>query len=151
MHLDLIVDRVMGVNMIERTYTELSRLGSFIERYEYLKLNALVGMETFGYDRYLNQLLYRSREWRRSRDFVITRDNGCDLGMEGYDIGGFITVHHMNPITPEQIKSGCENIFDSEFLICTMDITHKAIHYGDASLLRKPLVERRKNDTCPWL
>lgn len=133
-----------------RSYTELRRIKTFEERYQYLRLRGVVGEATFGYDRYLNQILYTSGEWKRTRDIVIIRDDGCDLGVDGFEIYGSITVHHMNPITPQDIELGREHVYDPEFLICTTDLTHKAIHYGDESLLPKMPVERRRNDTCPW-
>lgn len=134
-----------------RTYSELSQLKTFEERYRYLKLGGIVGQETFGFDRYLNQVFYTSKEWRSVRDKVIIRDNGCDLGIEEYEINGhMILIHHMNPITVEDILNREDYIFDSEFLICTTKRTHNAIHYGDESLLPQKPVVRRKNDTCPW-
>lgn len=133
-----------------RTYSELIRLPTFIERYRYLRLSGHVGQETFGYDRYLNQLLYTSGKWRSLRDEIIIRDSGCDLGHEGFEIHGRIIVHHMNPITIEDIENESEYVFNPEFLICTTHNTHSAIHYGDESLLITAPVERRKNDTCPW-
>lgn len=133
-----------------RTYRELRRIRSFEGRYEYLKLGGTIGVSTFGYDRYLNQILYTSDRWRKIRDEVIVRDEGCDLGIEGYELHGGIWVHHMNPITPEDLESGSEDVYDPEFLICSAKLTHSAIHYGDISLLPKPPVERRKNDTIPW-
>lgn len=134
-----------------RTYSELSQLKTFEERYRYLKLGGIVGQETFGFDRYLNQVFYTSKEWRSVRDKVIIRDNGCDLGIEEYEINGhMILIHHMNPITVEDILNCEDYIFDPEFLICTTKRTHNAIHYGDESLLPQKPVVRRKNDTCPW-
>lgn len=134
-----------------RTYSDLCRLETFEERYRYLRLPGRVGEETFGYDRYLNQLLYRSGQWRRTRDIVIIRDNGCDLGIDDYEIRGqIIVVHHMNQITIEDIELNRPEIFDLEFLITTTDNTHKAIHYGNESLLPRPPIIRRRNDTCPW-
>lgn len=134
-----------------RTYSELIKLPTFEERFEYLRLNGSVGQETFGFDRYLNQLFYqRSHKWKSVRDFVIIRDNGCDLGVEGYEISGRILVHHMNPITAKDIERESEFLLDPEYLISTVHNTHNAIHYGDESLLIKAPVERRKNDTCPW-
>lgn len=138
------------MKMITRTYTELSRLKTFKERYEYLKLSGRVGQSTFGYDRYLNQILYKSPKWRKARDAVIIRDNGCDLGVEGYEIYDKIIVHHMNPITVEDIENENKDIFNPEFLISSSDITHKAIHYGDEDLLPKLPIERRPGDTIPW-
>lgn len=136
--------------MMIRTYTELSRLATFEERYEYLRLGGSVGKETFGYDRYLNQILYRSQKWKDVRELVIIRDNGCDLGVEGYEIYGKIIIHHMNPITIEDIERQSDFLFNPEFLICTVHNTHNAIHYGDESLLPKAPIIRSKNDTCPW-
>lgn len=134
-----------------RTYSELITMPSFEERYRYLKLDGVVGEETFGFDRYLNQLFYRSKEWKTIRNFVITRDNGCDLGMDGHDIYGKILVHHMNPISKDDILGRSEYLLDPEFLISTIKNTHDAIHYGDESLLITEPIQRRKNDTCPWL
>jgi hypothetical protein len=125
-------------------------LSTFEERYEYLRIGGLVGESTFGYERYLNQMLYSSSQWRRVRDQVIIRDNGCDLGMEGYSIGGRIIIHHMNPITAEQIEESAAEIFDPEYLICVSDRTHNAIHFGDKSLLPQLPIERQPNDMCPW-
>jgi hypothetical protein len=140
----------MNTNGI-RTYSELITLPTHIERFDYLKLGGSVGKETFGYDRYLNQLLYqRNSRWRKSRDEVIIRDNGCDLGVEGYEIHGKILVHHMNPITMDDILKDRDWIYDPEFLICTTHITHNAIHYGDEKILTKAPIERTPNDTCPW-
>ena len=133
-----------------RTYTELSQLATYEERFRYLRLQGAVGRETFGYDRYINQILYTSQKWRAARDKVIFRDNGCDLGVEGYDIYGKIIIHHMNPITLEDIERERSWIFDPEFLICTTHMTHNAIHYGDENLLIKAPIERKPNDTCPW-
>ena len=134
-----------------RTYSELITLPSFEERFEYLKLSGRVGDETFGRDRYLNQLLYqRSDKWKASRREVILRDNGCDLGCEGYEIYGQIIVHHMNPITIDDVLNLDPKVFDPEFLISTMHRTHNAIHYGNADLLITAPIERRRNDTCPW-
>lgn len=133
-----------------RTYSELITLPTFEERYRYLRLGGRVGEETFGFDRYLNQLLYKSDKWLRVRDKVILRDNGCDLGIEGREIRGKILVHHMNPITVEDIVLGREEVFDPEFLISTVKSTHDAIHYGDESLLILAPIERSRYDTCPW-
>lgn len=133
-----------------RTYDELSKLTTFEERFKYLKLDGEVGKETFGFDRYLNQQFYRSREWRSLRDFVIIRDNGCDLGIEGYEIHGKIYIHHMNPITAEDIKTQSEFLLDPNYLIVVSFNTHNAVHYGDEDLLIKAPVERKVNDTCPW-
>ena len=136
--------------MIIKTYSELIKLKTFEERYEYLKLGGIVGKETFGFDRYLNQTFYKTDEWLSIRDHVIVRDNGCDLGIEGREIHSRILVHHMNPITKEDILSRSEHLLNPEYLICTIKSTHDAIHYGDESLLITIPVERRKNDTCPW-
>lgn len=133
-----------------KTYSELSQIQTFEDRFRYLKLTGIVGKETFGYDRYLNQLFYSSKKWKSIRDHVIVRDNGCDLGAEGYDIHGRIIIHHMNIITREDIERESEYLLDPEFLITTTHNTHNAIHYGDESLLMSKPIERTKNDTCPW-
>lgn len=133
-----------------RTYSELLKLHSFEERFEYLRLDGTVGEATFGFDRYLNQLFYRSQKWRRIKDKVIIRDMGCDLGVEGYEIYGRIIVHHMNPITIEDIESESEYLLNPEYLISTAHNTHNAIHYGDDSLLIKAPIVRTRYDTCPW-
>lgn len=133
-----------------RTYTELSKLKTFRERYEYLKIGGKVGEDTFGFDRYLNQVFYKTPEWRSARDAVIVRDCGCDLGVEGHDIYGKIIVHHMNPITMEDIVKRSDFLINPEYLITTVHSTHNAIHYGDESLLPIVPVERTKGDTCPW-
>lgn len=133
-----------------RTYSELITLPTFEERYEYLRLGGRVGQDTFGFDRYLNQVFYRSQKWKDSRDFVIIRDNGCDLAMEGYEIHGKILIHHMNPITLRDIEYETDNLLDPEYLISTILNTHNAIHYGDRSLLITAPMERVPNDTCPW-
>lgn len=139
----------MKITMI-RTYSELITLPTFEERYRYLRLGGKVGDETFGFDRYLNQIFYKTEEWLRLRDYVIIRDNGCDLGIEGREIHGRILVHHMNPITKDDILRRSEYLLNPEYLICTVKRTHDAIHYGDDSLLFKEPVMRTKNDTCPW-
>lgn len=133
-----------------RTYSELIIRNSFVDRYNYLKLVGQVGVETFGFDRYINQMLYKSQKWLEARRKVIIRDKGCDLGVDGYEIGDRIIVHHMNPITLEDIEEEKPEIFNPEFLISCSFITHNAIHYGDESLLPKLPVERSANDTCPW-
>ena len=133
-----------------KTYSELITIPTFEERFEYLKLDGQVGVETFGFNRYLNQVFYKSDEWLSIRDYVITRDNGCDLGMEGYEIYGRILIHHINPITKDDIIQRSRNLLDPENLITTVKRTHDAIHYGDSNLLIKAPIERRKNDTCPW-
>ena len=133
-----------------KTYSELITIPTFEERFEYLKLDGQVGVETFGFNRYLNQVFYKSDEWLSIRDYVITRDNGCDLGMEGYEIYGRILIHHINPITKDDIIQRSRILLDPENLITTVKRTHDAIHYGDSNLLMKSPIERRKNDTCPW-
>lgn len=133
-----------------RTYTELTKLRTFRDRFEYLKLDGLVGEETFGFERYLNQQFYHSFEWRRIRDQVIARDLGCDLAMEGYEIHEPILIHHMNPITAADIRHGTEFLADPDYLICVTKNTHNAIHYGDASMLITEPIERTPNDTSPW-
>lgn len=134
-----------------RTYSELSKLKTFRERYEYLKLDGTIGEETFGFDRYINQMFYKSEEWKRIRNYVITRDNGCDLGISDRKIvDSVILVHHMNPITKEDIINKNEILLDPEYLITTIKPTHDAIHYGDENLLAEDLIVRSKNDTCPW-
>ena len=137
--------------MIIRTYSELVLLPTFRERFQYLQLKDAVGVETFGFDRYINQMFYRSREWKSVRDFVIVRDNGCDLGVEGYEINNGIIIHHMNPISKRDIFDATEFLLNPEFLISTILSTHNAIHYGDESLLNSRIpIERTRNDTCPW-
>lgn len=133
-----------------RTYTELCTFRTFKERYEYLKLDGIVGESTFGFDRYLNQVFYRSQKWRSIRDQVIIRDEGCDLGVEGYDIYNKIIIHHMNPISVDDIENESDYLLNPEFLICTTHNTHNAIHYGDERLLATGPIARTKNDTCPW-
>lgn len=133
-----------------RTFSELSRLTTFEERYEYLRLGGEVGIATFGYDRYLNQAFYHSKEWQWVRNEIIIRDNGCDLGMEDYDIKSRIYIHHMNPILLEQIEERDPSILDPEFLICVSHQTHNAIHFGDASLLPQLPIERKPGDTTLW-
>ena len=136
--------------MTSRSYSELVKLPTFSERYNYLRLVGQVGSTTFGFDRYLNQSFYTSRDWRQVRHAVIARDSGCDLGLEGYEIFDRVYVHHMNPLTKKQVLAADENMFDLEYLIsCTLN-THNAIHYGDESLLVMPLVERRPGDIKLW-
>ena len=132
------------------TYSELSRLQTFEERFEYAKLGGVIGESTFGFDRYLNQALYRSPEWRRLRNQIIIRDNGCDLGVDGMSIGKYIIVHHLNPLTIEDLDERNEDIFNPEYLVCVSRNTHNAIHFGDEGLLPKGPIERCPNDTCPW-
>lgn len=133
-----------------KSYSVVILLPTLEERFEYLKLKGKVGAETFGYDRYLNQVLYHDPEWRRIRNDVIIRDNGCDLGVEGHEIHGRILIHHINPITIDDVKLRRYCVFDLDNLICTSHNTHNAIHYGDANLLPKNPIERKPNDTCPW-
>lgn len=133
-----------------KTYSELIRLPTFEERFEYLKLKGPVGKDTFGHDRYLNQVFYTSQEWRRLRDKIIIRDNGCDLGIEGREIGGKIYIHHLNPLAVNDILAHSEYLVNPEYLICTSFETHNAIHYGDINLLPRNPIERKRNDTCPW-
>lgn len=133
-----------------KTYSELRRLLTFEERLDYLRLDGVVGKDTFGFDRYVNQRFYRSAEWRSVRDQVIIRDCGCDLGVDGYTIFGNILIHHMNPISVDDIQSVSDYLLDPEYLICTTHRTHNAIHYGDSSLIATEPIERSKYDTCPW-
>lgn len=133
-----------------KTYSELILLPTFEERFRYLQLNGSVGRETFGFDRYMNQIFYRSQRWKSIRDYVIIRDHGCDLGVKGYEIHGRILIHHMNPITLFDIENESEFLLNPEYLISTVHNTHNAIHFGDENLLIKAPVERTKNDTCPW-
>lgn len=133
-----------------RSYTELSQLETFEERYHYLALRGSVGEPTFGSDRWINQQFYTSRQWRDIRHEVIVRDEGCDLGVEGYDIHSKLIIHHMNPITVQNIRHGDDDILDPEFLITTTLRTHNAIHYGDERQLLRPFVERRPGDTKLW-
>ena len=133
-----------------RTYSELILLPTFEERFKYLQLNGRVGDDTFGFDRYINQIFYKSADWKRIRDQIIIRDNGCDLALEGYEIYGRILIHHMNPITVKDVELSTEYLMNPEYLICVTHNTHNAIHYGDEKLLMKGPVVRTKNDTCPW-
>lgn len=136
--------------MIIRTYSDLIQLPTFEERFRYLQLNSSVGKETFGFDRYLNQNFYRSAEWKRIRDKVIIRDNGCDLGVDDRLIYGRVIIHHMNPVTDKDIVDLTSFLLNPEYLICVSHNTHNAIHYGNEDLLMKGPVIRTKNDTCPW-
>lgn len=137
--------------MMIRTYSELIRISDFKGRFRYLQLYGKVGLDTFGFDRVFNQKFYRSKEWRQIRDKIIVRDLGCDLGIEGYEIiHQPIVIHHMNPISLKDIEDSTDFLLNPEYLICTTDRTHKAIHYGDESLLMLPFTERSRNDTCPW-
>ena len=133
-----------------RSYTELSQISDYEARYRYLKLRGRVGDETFGFDRIFNQMFYRSGEWQSVRRDIIVRDCGCDMGVSGHEIGGRIVIHHMNPIDINDIRNSTEYLLNPEYLICVSENTHKAIHYGDESLIDRPLIERRPNDTCPW-
>lgn len=133
-----------------RSYSELSRLETFQQRFDYLRLVGSVGVSTFGFDRYLNQTLYKSPRWKSVRDLIILRDNGCDLGVPGYEILHQITVHHINPITPEEIINGADMIFDPNFLVCVSHKTHMAIHYGDEDFTYLLPADRRPGDTKPW-
>jgi hypothetical protein len=133
-----------------RTFSELSQLATFEDRFEYLSLKGVVGESTFGFERHLNQKFYTSREWRLARDEVITRDYGCDLAMPGFEIHTRILIHHMNPITPEDIVHSNVDILDPEYLISVTHRTHNAIHYGDKHLLALPVIERRPGDTRLW-
>ena len=133
-----------------RTYSELITIPTFEERFEYLQLKGSVGKDTFGYDRYLNQLLYRAPEWKRLRNQIIIRDCGCDLACEGYDIHSKVLIHHLNPITVEDVLARSRKVFDPDNLVCVSHNTHNAIHYGDVDLLVTGPIIRTKNDTCPW-
>lgn len=141
----------MNQKRIIRTYSELIQLPTFEERFEYLKIGSSIGIETFGHDRYLNQKFYTSKEWRRFRNDIIIRDNGCDLGIEGLDIYGPIFIHHINPINIEDLlENRLEFLLNPEYAICCSELTHKAIHYSNIDLLPKGPIIRTRNDTCPW-
>ena len=143
--------QVMVIKMTTiRTYSELIRLPTFEERYKYLQLKGSVGIDTFGFDRYLNQKFYKSKEWKRIRDYVIIRDNGCDLGIADRTIDRRVIIHHMNPIDLKDIQDVSDFLLNPEYLITTTHSTHNAIHYGDEQLLVKESVIRKPNDTCPW-
>ena len=133
-----------------RSYSDLRRLESFEDRWRYLSLRGMVGQSTFGFDRYINQKFYTSKEWRQVRSHIITRDEGCDLGIPGYEIHSRLVIHHMNPLTVSQLVRDDDSIFDPEYLITTTHQTHNAIHYGDEKLLAKPFVERAAGDTKLW-
>ena len=133
-----------------KTYSELITIPTFEERFEYLQLKGSVGKDTFGYDRHLNQVLYRSPEWKRLRNQIIIRDCGCDLACEGYDIHSKVLIHHLNPITVEDVLARSRKVFDPDNLVCVSHNTHNAIHYGDVDLLATGPIIRTKNDTCPW-
>jgi hypothetical protein len=141
---------ITAMTMRTRTYSELRRLGTLEERYKYLALSGEVGRSTFGFDRYLNQQFYTSREWRHIRDQIIVRDNGCDLGVDGHEIHSRLYIHHLNPMTVADIENADSSILDPENLITTCHQTHNAIHYGDERLLPRPLVERKPGDTKLW-
>lgn len=136
--------------MLNRCYSDLKQLSSFVDRYRYLRIGGIIGETTFGFDRYLNQTLYKTKRWQKVRDDVIIRDEGCDLGIADMPIKGLIIVHHMNSIQLEDIQEGRDWVFDPEYLICVSLNTHNAIHYGDEGLLPKEFVDRRPGDTCPW-
>ena len=133
-----------------RTYSELIRIPTFEDRFEYLKLHGEVGKNTFGFDRYLNQVFYRSKEWRRLRNKVIIRDNGCDMALKGCEIADKIIIHHMNPVKLKNIVDRDEGLLNPEFLVCVSPITHNAIHYGDFDLINNGLIERKPGDTLLW-
>lgn len=133
-----------------RTYSELIKFDTFMDRYQYLRLDGKVGEETFGFDRWLNQLFYKDPEWLSIRNEVIIRDNGCDLGIADREVHSRILVHHMNPISREDILARSEFLLNPEYLICTSKTTHDAIHYGGENLLMGEPIERTQNDTCPW-
>lgn len=136
--------------MIVRRYSELRRLDTFEERFKYLALHGDVGTATFGFDRQINQMFYRSREWKSVRHQVIVRDNACDLGVEGFDIHGPLLIHHMNPMTVDDIRHGDDSILDPQFLVTVSHRTHNAIHFGDERQLPRPFVPRRAGDTKLW-
>lgn len=140
----------MTMNRTIKTYRELCQIEDYYERFEYARLYGRVGQQTFGWERYLNQMLYRSPRWRRVRDKVIIRDDGNDLAHKDFPIGGRIYIHHLNPLTAEDIEEDRDIIYDPELLVCVAFDTHQAIHYGDAGLLPRLPVERRPGDTCPW-
>lgn len=133
-----------------KTYSELITIPTFEERFEYLQLKGSVGKDTFGYDRHLNQVLYRSPEWKHLRNQIIIRDCGCDLACDGYDIYDKVLIHHLNPITVEDVLARSRKVFDPDNLVCVSHNTHNAIHYGDVDLLVTGPIIRTKNDTCPW-
>lgn len=140
---------ITTITMI-RTYSELIQIDDYYDRYEYLRLSGKVADPTFDRLRYINQAFYASYQWRKLRNKVIIRDGGCDMAHEDYEIPGRIYIHHLNPVTPEDLETDSEFVWDPEFLVCVAFDTHNAIHYGDDTLLPQPLVERRPGDTCPW-
>lgn len=148
LHSKDILDLVMM--KMSRTYSELITLPTFVERFKYLKLDGFIGRETFGFKRWINQELYHCDKWLKFRDKIIIRDNGCDLGVPGYDIYGSVLIHHLNPVTYEDILNQNPCVFDPENAVCTQLKTHNAIHYGNNSLLISSPIERSPNDTCPW-
>lgn len=142
---------VVVTSKMIKTYEELLKFKTFEERFNYLRLDGTVGKDTFGFDRFFNQIFYKSKDWLRIRDRIIIRDNGCDLGVEGYEIRGQrFVIHHLNPILLSDITERTDLLLNPDFLITTTHRTHNAIHYGDESILIKGPIERRKNDTCPW-
>lgn len=136
--------------MLTKSYRNLILLPTLKERYEYLKLTGTIGESTFGFDRYLNQRFYQSVEWRRFRSRVIARDEGNDMGLDGYPIQGKVIIHHINPLSVKDFEEQSELLFDMENVICVSPMTHEAIHYGDSTLLPRDPIERRPNDTIPW-
>ena len=150
MKLTKVMTTMKTMKTIIRTYSELITLPTFMERYKYLRIGGTVGTDTFGFDRYLNQVFYKSDEWKSIRRHVIIRDCGCDLGIEGHEIHERILIHHNNPISEEDILGRSDFLLNPEYLISTSHRTHNAIHYGDDSILIDTPLERRKNDTCPW-
>ena len=146
----LCVSILVLVKYMIRTYEEISKCRTFKERFEYLKLDGKVAHDTFGFDRYMNQYFYKSDRWKRVRDIVILRDDGCDLGVKGYDIHGKVIIHHMNPLNLDDIVNETEYLLNPNYLICTSHETHNAIHYGSYEMINKEPIERVPNDTCPW-
>lgn len=138
------------MTLMNKTYSELITLPTFTKRFLYLKLDGVIGEETFGFKRWLNQEFYHSSKWLRFRDAIIIRDGGCDLGIQGHDIYGSVLIHHLNPITYEDILHQNHCVFDPENVVCTQLETHNAIHYGNKNILVPSSVERSRNDTCPW-
>ena len=136
--------------MLLKSYRNVILLPTILDRFEYLRIKANVGDPTFGFDRFINQDFYQSREWRQVRMKVIARDEGCDLGMPDYPIGGKVIIHHINPITAEDIENASDLLFDLDNLICVSESTHNAIHFGDETLLPAEPIIRRPGDTCPW-
>ena len=145
------MDRVILMKRNIKTYSELCQFTTFKDRFNYLKLSGRVGEDTFGFDRIFNQMFYSSKEWKDIRNYVIVRDNGCDLGIDGYEIAAQrVIIHHMNPIALEDIERNTDILLNPEYLICTTHATHNAIHYGDENQLVTGPIIRTKNDTCPW-